>query len=398
VDALAAEGDRRARSASGALGRLSFHLSATQLGVTIGSLALGFVAEPTVARALEGLVGSHALAVVAALVLVTMVTMVIGELIPKRVVISRPLRSLLVLAPPLRAYAVVFGPLIRLLNRSADWALRRLGIEPREELRSVRTLEELELLIRSSGEEGTLEPEAFELLTKTIRFAHKTAADALVPRVDMQVLPRDATVADLVGVSVSSGFSRIPIIGDGVDDVLGLAHVKDALRVEPDRRATTAVTDLVTDALVVPEGIDLESLLTTMRERGTQMAVVVDEHGGVDGIVTLEDLLEEIVGDIEDEHDVPATPSLTSLPHGVHVLEGRTHLDDVFEATGLRVPEGRYETLAGFILERLGHLPEPGERVAHEGWDLEVLEMDRHRVAAVRLTEPAAGEDEGGPA
>jgi CBS domain containing-hemolysin-like protein len=393
VDALAAEGDRRARSASAALGRLSFHLSATQLGVTIGSLALGFVAEPTVAAAIEGLVGSHALAVVVALVLVTMVTMVVGELIPKRVVLSRPLRSLLVLAPALRAYAVVFGPLIRLLNRSANWTLRRLGIEPREELRSVRTLEELELLIRSSGEEGTLEPEAFELLTRTIRFAHKTAADALVPRVDMQVLPRDATVADLVDVSVSSGFSRIPIVGDGVDDILGLAHVKDALRVEPDRRATTAVTDLVTDALVVPEGIDLESLLTTMRECGTQMAVVADEHGGVDGIVTLEDLLEEIVGEIEDEHDVPTPPSLTSLPHGVHVLEGTTHLDDVSEATGLQLPEGRYETLAGFILDRLGHLPVAGERLAHDGWDLEVLEMDRRRVAAVRLTEPSGRSD-----
>ncbi|MEA3056123.1 MAG: magnesium and cobalt exporter, family [Actinomycetota bacterium] len=358
------------------------------------SLALGFIAEPTVADAIDGFVPGHASAVVLALVLVTIVTMVIGELIPKRIVIGRPLPSLLRVNGALRAYAAVLGPLIRVLNRAADWTVRRLGVEPREELRSVRTLEELELLIRSSGEEGTLEPEAFELLTRTIRFAHKTAADALVPRVDMRVLPSDATVADLVDVSVTSGFSRIPIVGDNVDDVLGLAHVKDALRVEPDRRATTPVTDLVTDALVVPEGIDLETLLTTMRERGTQMAVVADEHGGVDGIVTLEDVLEEIVGEIEDEHDVPAPPSLTTLPRGVHVLEGTTHLDDVFEAAGLRVPEGRYETLAGFILERLGHLPVPGERVAHDGWVLEVLEMDRRRVAAVRLTEPGDRDDE----
>lgn len=350
---------------------------------------LGFVAEPTVADAIRGLVPNHALSVIVALVLVTVVTMVIGELIPKRIVINRPLPSLLLVGTVLRFYAVLLGPLIRVLNRSADWTVRRFGIEPREELRSVRTLEELELLIRSSGEEGTLEPEAFELLTRTIRFAHKTAADALVPRVDMRVLSRDSSVADLVQLSVETGFSRVPVIGDDVDDVLGLAHVKDALRVEPERRASTAVTSLVTDALVVPEGIDLESLLTTMRERGTQMAVVADEHGGVEGIVTLEDLLEEIVGEIEDEHDLPSSAPVTELPDGVHVLEGTTHLDDVFEAAGLRLPDGPYETLAGFILERLGHLPAPGERVVHDGWALEVLDMDRRRIAAVRLTEPA---------
>jgi len=210
----------------------------------------------------------------------------------------------------------------------------------------------------------------------------------------MAVLSRDASVADLVQLSVDSGFSRFPVVGDDVDDVVGLAHVKDALRVEPGRRAATAVAELVTDALVVPDGIDLESLLTTMRERGTQMAVVIDEHGGVDGIVTLEDLLEEIVGEIEDEHDLPSAP-VTELRDGLHVLEGTTHLDDVQESTGLALPDGPYETLAGFILERLGHLPVPGERVAHDGWVLEVLDMERRRIAAVRLTEPPS--TPGGP-
>jgi CBS domain containing-hemolysin-like protein len=321
-----------------------------------------------------------------ALVLVTVVTMVVGELVPKGVAIARPLPTVLRVVGVLRTYGVVLGPLIRLLNGAADWAVRRVGLEPRDELRSVRTMEELELLIRSSGEEGTLEAEAFELLTRTIRFAHKTAADALVPRVDMRVLPRDATVADLVAASVESGFSRFPVIGDDLDDVLGIAHVKDALRIPPERRAATPLGELVIEALVVPEGVDLESLLTTMRERGSQMTIVADEYGGVAGIVTLEDLLEEIVGDIEDEHDQPAPP-VTVLAEGVHVLEGTTHLDDVAEATGLELPEGDYETLAGFILERLGHLPAPGEHVQHESWDLEVLEMDRRRIAAVRLTE-----------
>ncbi|MEA3020897.1 MAG: magnesium and cobalt exporter, family [Actinomycetota bacterium] len=388
VDALAESGDRRARVAAASLRRLSFHLSAAQLGITITSLVLGFIAEPTVAGALEPIVRVPAVAVVLALVLVTVVTMVVGELIPKRMSIARPLPSLLRVGRVLQIYAALLAPLIRTLNGAADWAVRRVGIEPREELRSVRTMEELELLIRSSGEQGTLEPEAFELLTRTIRFAHKSASDALVPRVDMEVLPRDATVRDLVHASVETGFSRFPVIGDDLDDILGVAHVKDALRIAPEDRATAPVVDLVVDALVVPAGLDLEALLTTMRERGSQMAIVADEHGGVDGIVTLEDLLEEIVGDIEDEHDQPQPAPMVTLPEGVHELEGTTHLDDVLEATGLELPEGPYETLAGFILEQLGHIPATGERVAFAGWDLEVTEMDRQRIAAVRLTEP----------
>jgi CBS domain containing-hemolysin-like protein len=388
VDALAKTGDRGARRATTALHRLSFHLSAAQLGVTVTSLVLGFVAEPTVAKVVESVVPVHGLAVVLALALVTIVTMVIGELIPKRIAIARPLETLVRVSSGLRVYGAVLRPLIKILNGSADWTVRRLGIEPREELRSVRTMEELELLIRSSGEQGTLEAEAFELLTRTIRFAHKTAADALVPRVDMKVVPRDGSVADLVASSVDTGYSRFPVIGDDLDDVLGIAHVKDALRFPPELRGSTPVTEVVSDAIVVPEGVDLESLLTTMRERGSQMAVVADEHGGVAGIVTLEDLLEEIVGEIEDEHDQPAAPPLTWLPDGVHLLDGTTHLGDVAEAVGLELPDGEYETLAGFILDRLGHLPESGERVEHDGWVLEVVDMDRRRIAAVRLTEP----------
>jgi len=392
VEAAAETGSRRARVAASLLPRLSFHLSGAQLGITITSLVLGFVAEPTVAEVIAPAVGDNrALAVVIALVLVTVVTMVVGELIPKGIAIARPVGTVLALASPMALYGTVFGPLIRFLNGAADRAVRKLGIEPREELQSVRTMEELELLIRSSGEEGTLERDAFELLTKTLRFANKTAADALVPRVDMEVLGRDATAADLAQASADTGFSRFPVVGEDLDDVVGVAHVKDVLRVAPGERATTPITSLVTDALVVPEGRDLESLLTDLRSRRQQLAVVADEHGGVAGIISIEDLLEEIVGDIEDEHDSIAdrrhlsAARLATLPEGVFIVEGTTHLDDVTTATGLELPEGPYETLAGFILERLGHLPEPGERLEHDGWRLLVLEMDRHRIGGVRL-------------
>ncbi|MCU1486650.1 MAG: hypothetical protein JWN67_3396, partial [Actinomycetia bacterium] len=395
VDALADQGSRQARTVSRALSRLSLTLSGTQLGVTVLSLVLGLVAEPTMAKVIDPLVGGlpdgveHGVSVFLALVVVTALTMVLGELLPKGIAVAAPLRVALWLATPLRVYSTIFGPLIRVLNRAADWSVRRLGVEPREELRSVRTIDELELLIASSGQEGTLDPQAFTLLTRTIRFGHKTAADALVPRLDMVTIGIDATVADLASLALESGHSRIPVVGEELDDVRGVVHVKDVLRVSPENRPTAPVTDLLNPATFIPEGRDLESLLTEMRAGGVQLAVVVDEYGGVAGIVTLEDLLEEIVGDIEDEHD--AVPVTSPLPSGAVVVEGTVHLDEATELSGFVVPEGPYETLAGFVLAQLGHLPTPGERVRYEGWELQVVEMDRRRIASIRVTPPKDG-------
>jgi CBS domain containing-hemolysin-like protein len=402
IEVLAEAGDRRARRAVALLQRLSFNLSGCQLGITISSLVLGFIAEPTIARVIEPALapvpeaGRSAVAIGLALTLATVTQMIVGELMPKGVAIALPVPTILALAGPVRVYAMVFGPAIRFLNGAADWVLRRMGIEPRAELRHVRTLEELEGLVQSSRREGTLDVEAYQLLTRTIRFGHKTAADALVPRMAVAALPRDATVADLSRVAVDTGHSRFPVVGEGLDDVVGIAYAKDVLRVPIEERGATAVTSVVRPPLVIPEGRDLESLLGEMRAEAIQMAVVADEYGGVAGIVTLEDLLEEIVGEIEDEHD-PVSPGLTSaLPPGTFVLDGGLHPDEVHDITGLEVPEGPYETLAGFVLSLLGHLPEVGEEAGYWGWRLEVLEMDRRRIASVRVVAPAGAErDEG---
>ena len=396
IEALVERGSRRAKLAAWALRHLSFNLSGAQLGITVTSLVLGFIAEPTVAEAIAPALGFlpdgavTGVSVAIALLIVTVATMVVGELVPKGIAVAEPVRVTLALAPAIKVFGTVVGPLIRLLNGAADWTVRRLGIEPREELRAVRTIDELELLITSSGEEGTLEPEAFHLLTRTLRFAHKTAGDALVPRVDLATLPANATVADLVRASLDTGYSRFPVMGEGPDDVLGLAHAKDALRFPPEVRGDTPIAELVRPATFIPEGRDLESLLTEMRAQVVQLAVVVDEYGGVAGIVTLEDLLEEIVGEIEDEHD-PAASLTSPLPWGAQVVDGSLHLDDAEDATGMTIPEGPYETLAGFVLAQLGHLPEPGEQVVYEGWLLEVVEMDRRRIDTVRVTPPPGG-------
>ena len=381
-DRVEARSGARARAAQWGLRHLSFNLSGAQLGITITSLVLGFIAEPTIARLIDPVFGWAAVAV--ALALATGTQMVLGELVPKGLAVARPEPTLLRVAIPNRVYTVVFGPVIRVLNGAADRVVRRLGMEPREELRSVRTIDELELLIRSSGEQGTLDPEAFELLSRALRFAHKTAADALVPRVDLVTLPSDASVADLARVSLESGHSRLPVVGDSPDDVVGVAHAKDVLRVPPAERASTPIAEVVRPATFIPEGRDLESLLTEMRAGAVQLAVVADEYGGVAGIVTLEDLLEEIVGDIEDEYDVQA-PLTSSLP-GTRVVEGTIHADDLTQVTGWELPEGPYETLAGWLLERLGHVPDPGERVvSDDGWEFEILQMDKRRIAAVRV-------------
>jgi CBS domain containing-hemolysin-like protein len=366
---------------------------------------IGFIAEPTIADALEPVVGSvvgedraSGTAIVVALVLATVVTMVVGELVPKSIAIAKPRPTAYALAPPMLVITRVLGPLITFLNGAANWTVRRLGIEPQEELTSVRSLEELELLIRSSGEEGTLEPEALTLLTRSIRFGEKDAADALVPRRSVATLAIDDPVSRLAELAVATGHSRFPVIGADLDDVHGVVHVKDVYRVPYEARATELVSNLMVPAFVVPETRDLADLLADLRRVGSHLAIVVDEHGGTAGIITLEDVLEEIVGEIDDEHDRP-TPRLTRVQRpGEWLLAGTLHPDEVFDACGFVVPDGDYETLAGFVLASLGKIPEVGEHFAHEGWRVEVAEREGHRVATVKLRGAAAAPGRGGPA
>jgi len=282
----------------------------------------------------------------------------------------------------------LLGPLITFLNGAANWTVRRFGIEPKEELTSVRSLEELELLIRSSGEEGTLEPEALTLLTRSIRFGEKDAADALVPRRSVDTLSIDDVVSTLAERAVATGHSRFPVVGADLDDVRGVVHVKDVYGVPYEERHTHPLVGLMVPAFVVPETRDLADLLAELRRVGSHLAIVVDEHGGTAGIITLEDILEEIVGEIDDEHDRP-TPLLTRVQRpGEWLLAGTLHPDEVFDACGLSVPDGDYETLAGFVLASLGRIPEVGEGFGHDGWRIEVVELDGRRVATVRVRRP----------
>jgi len=391
IETRAAAGDKAATRVERVLRQLSFNLSATQLGITVSSLALGLVAEPTVAVLLEPAVGNGA-SVVVALLIVTVVSMLVSELVPKNIAIARAEPTAMALARPVLAYGMVFGPLIRLLTAAANATVRALGIEPKEELASVRTLEELQLLIQSSGREGTLGNEAFTLLTRTIRFNDKTAADALVPRTSVTAVGPDDTIAQLVDASLATGFSRFLVCREDLDDVVGTVHVKDVCRLPPDGRSEAAVAAIMVEPFVVPESRDLGSVLLDLRT-GNHLAVVVDEYGGTAGIITMEDVLEEIVGDIDDEHDRPKLTKV--LPEGTYELPGTLHPDEVLEACGFEVPPGEYETVAGFVLDQLGHIPEEGERFAHRGWQIDVVAVERRRVAVVRLTAPSPNGSQG---
>ena len=225
------------------------------------------------------------------------------------------------------------------------------------------------------------------------------AADALVPRTSIKALRGDATVGELSAFAAETGFSRFPVYGESLDDILGVAHIKDTYAIPIEERAACPIGAVLKDALIVPESRELESLLIEMQRERQQMAVVIDEHAGTEGILTIEDIIEEIVGDIEDEYDPGRPAELGSAPEGVYVVSGMLHPDEVRDVTGFDIPEGDYETLAGFLLTLLDHLPEKGEHAFHDGWELKVVDMDRRRIARVLLVAPQdrAAREVGGP-
>jgi CBS domain containing-hemolysin-like protein len=391
VEQLAEAGDRRARLVGHLLRHLSFALSGAQLGITATTLILGFLAQPVVAVLIEPLLDPFAgaaalpISLAIALALTTTIQMVVGELIPKSLAIAHPEQAARQTARSLWWFSTAFRPLILVLNRAANRIVRSLGIEPQEELSYVRTLPELALLFKMSAEEGTLASNASALLARSVRFSQKTAADVLVPRVVMQAIGAEATASDLVELAASTGFSRFPVYRADLDDVAGVVHVKAVHAVPVEQRGTTQVAALMGDVVAVPESRQLEDVLLDIRWSRNHMVVVVDEYGGTAGILTLEDVIEEIVGEIDDEYDL-LTPRLSvEETPGVYRLSGSLHADEVRDAVGFELPEGEYETLAGFVLDQLGHIPAVGERFDHGGWSFEVVGVDRHRVTGVRV-------------
>ena len=389
IDAASEAGERPARRVRRLQESLTRHLSGAQFGITLAALLLGFVAEPTVARILSGDAHATGASVALAIGMATVLHLVVAEQVPKYVALAIPERTALALAPAITAYGVATRLLVDLLNRTANAIVRFLGVEPKGQIQASRTLDELEDLIETSADDGSIDPDEATLLLRSIRFADKTAADALVPRVAIEALQRDEPATALVQLSLDSGHSRFPVYGVDLDDIVGVVHVKSLYGRPAAERGRVPVVDLMHQVLAVPETRELEDVLADMRVRRNQLAVVVDEHGGTAGIITLEDILEEILGEIGDETDRVEVRT-RSEAQGSTVVSGRLNLDEVEEATGFRVPEGPYETLAGFVVARMGYLPEVSDMVVFDGWRIEVVAVDGHRVATLRVVAPGA--------
>lgn len=392
VTRRAESGDRRAQRILAGLTRLSFHLSGAQLGITVSSLILGLMVErslgPVIEPALALLPLSEdalpAVTVAVALAVGTSFQLVFGELVPKNLAITYPYPTATRVGFPMLVVNGFFSPVIRVLNAAANRAVRLMGIEPREELAGVRSIEELELIIRASGEGGHLSDDELGLLTRSIAFAENLTADVMVPRVQVVGLPESSTVADMQRVSIESGHSRFPVFGEDLDDILGIAHVKDSLRVPSATRAKEPIVDHMRPALFIPESQPIDTVLFELRTRGSGLAIVTDEYGGTDGIVTSEDLLEEIVGEIADEYDIPNDAS----PTPSNVLSGLLHRHEVESLIGFEWPEGRYETLGGLITAQMERLPEVGDSVRIDGWQFTVTAVDGLRVDQVHVMPP----------
>jgi CBS domain containing-hemolysin-like protein len=398
IAAKADGGDRSARKVRKALRELSFQLSGAQLGITITTLLTGYLAKPALAHLLAPLELTDAMVQLIALLIATLFSMLFGELVPKNAALARPMPLALRTAGPMRAFSRVFKWFIIILNGSANWLVRRMGVEPQEELASARSPEELGLLAAISARAGALPTETALLLQRTVRFGEKRAAEAMTPRIDVIGLSSTTTVARFFEVVRETGHSRFPVYEQTLDTVTGVVGLTDALGVPPARRSLTQVAAVAREPVLVPGSLDLDGVWAVLRNAGASMAIVVDEYGGTDGVVTLEDLVEELVGEIADEHDEAAEVESGSIevtvPGGdrTWLVDGMLRADELEEQTGFRLPEGPYETLAGFIMARFGHIPEVGETLTFGDWELTVVEMDRHRIEQVRLVQHAEDE------
>lgn len=399
LERAAERGERGAPGALKAARNLTFQLSGAQLGITVTNLVVGMLAEPSIAKLLAGPFRAMGLsagtastvALVLGTALSTVFLMVVGELVPKNWAISAPLTMAKRVGNPQRWFSAVFRPFITHLNNTANRVVRRFGIEPAEELASARGPQELAALARHSAKQGALEPDTAELFVRTLNLADLTAENVMTPRVQVIALEAQATCADVANATRATGLSRFPVYRGNLDSVVGVAHIKDVLAVPAEQRRHRRVSQVMREPLMVPESLTVDRLLDRLGGKRT-MAVVIDEYGGTAGVATLEDIVEEVVGEVRDEHDPHETPDLAPAGadeqgRALYSADGYARTDQLARV-GLRMPEGPYETLAGLVATLLGRIPVTGDTVQVAGWRLDVVDATGRRAARVLLHAP----------
>lgn len=399
LEARRSRGEQRLGPTIKALKITSTHLSGAQLGITLTTLLTGYTFEPAVSSLLRqpllalGVPGAvvPGIGAVAGIFIATVFSMVIGELVPKNFALALPLATAKLVVPFQSLFTSVFRPVILLFNNTANAIIRAFGIEPKEELSGARSAEELSSLVRRSALEGVLDLDHAALLHRTLRFSEHSAADVMTPRVRMTTVGSDDTAEQVVELATSTGYSRFPVIGRDRDEILGVLHVKQAFAVAMEDRGAVTAADLMIDPLRVPESMGVDSLLGLLRRQGLQVAIVSDEHGGTAGIVTLEDLVEEIVGELEDEHD-RARVGVVRTGRSI-TFDAALRPDELLDRTGIVVPDGEeYDTMAGFVTDQLDRIPELGDEVAIDGGTLRVERVVGTHVERLRFTPDGTAE------
>ena len=386
-------GEKNLSITIGALRITSTHLSSAQLGITLTTLLSGYSFEPAISGLLAGPLTAIGIpdgarpiiGTVIAIVVATLLSMIIGELVPKNFALALPRQTAKLVVPFQVGFTAVFKPFVKVLNNTANVILRSIGIEPKEELSSARTADELASLVRRSAREGSLNRDTATLLERTLAFSEHIAADVMTPRPRVSSVERTASAQVVLELARQPGHSRFPVVDDGIDDVVGVVHVKQAVAVPRSKRSKVPVSALQSDALRVPETMKLDILLVELRQRGYQMAIVVDEYGGTAGVATLEDLVEELVGEVADEHDRTRAGVVRSRDW--LTFPGSLRPDELLSRADVIVPEdGPYETVGGFIMSELGRLPVVGDVITVEAGIFRVERLDGRRIDRLRFT------------
>jgi len=402
VDEMAAKGVLGARAVQRATRNLDHFIAATQLGITLASLALGWLGEPTIGHLLHDWLGhtpgAGTLSVVIAFTIITALHIVIGELAPKSIALQYPEQTSLAIAQPLGIFDFVFRPFIVALNGIGRFTIRLLGLRAPAGHELVHSADELRMLVEASGKAGVLEESEREIINRAFDFADFHARELMVPRVEVAAVPGEMTGPQLLSAVVEAGFSRYPVYDGSLDQVLGIVHVKDiiaALERTGTNGGFAAVTarDLVRHALVVPETLPVDELLAQLRGTNARMAIVIDEFGGMAGVVTMENLLERLVGSLRDEFERAAPADFVRHPDGSISISGLTLIDDANELLGIEIEDPEDDTIGGYVFSRIGHLPQVGDAVEVNGHRLQVESMDDRRIDRVLVTPRAAHED-----
>ncbi|MBR21254.1 MAG: hypothetical protein CMF57_02225 [Leifsonia sp.] len=401
LEARQARGEKRLGPTISALKITSTHLSSAQLGITLTTLLTGYTMEPAISSLLAGpltALGLPEAAVrpvgsVTAIVAATLLSMIVGELVPKNFALSLPRQTAKLVIPFQWAFTTVFRPAIVFLNNSANTLLRAMGVDPKEELSGARTAEELASLVRRSASQGSLEADTATLLSRTLAFSQHSAHDVMTPRPRVAAVERGDSAQDVIDLARRTGHSRFPVVDDSIDDIVGIVHVKQAVAVPRERRADVPASALQSDALRVPETMKLDTLLGELRAQGYQMAIVVDEYGGTAGVATLEDLVEELVGEVSDEHDRAIVDVVRSRDW--LTFPGILRPDELRDRAGVTVPDdGPWETVGGYLMAELGRLPRVADTIEIPEGTFRIERLDGRRIDRVRFTPRARDEVE----